>query len=230
MSLEAEFWAQRLGCPPSHFDGPGLAVVAHPLPGRTFAIATASAVVVAAPESLHERLRSVPHPRALVEPETLRPLLPAGAVLVGPARIAYLHRPLAAPAGVVSLASPADARLAALRGAVGAEDWRHANLEAAEPPLFGCEVEGRLAAAAGFERLLGRVAHIGVLTDPAHRGRGLGRAVVRAAAARALELGMLPQYQTLASNTPALRIAESLRFEPFAVTLAARWGAASVPR
>jgi GNAT superfamily N-acetyltransferase len=188
-----------------------------------YVFATATSVVVAAPESLYPSLRAVSDPRALIAPETLRALLPADATLVGPARIAYLHRAVAAPAGVVTLASPADPRLASLRGAVTPENWRHANLEAAEPPLFGREVDGQVASAAGFERLLDRVAHIGVVTVPNQRGRGLGRAVVQAAAARALELGLLPQYQTLASNAPALRIAESLGFEPFAVTLAARW-------
>jgi hypothetical protein len=54
------------------------------------------------------------------------------------------------------------------------------------------------------------------------RDRRLGRAAVQAAAVHALELGLLPQYQTLASNAAALRIAESLGFEPFAITLAAR--------
>jgi hypothetical protein len=45
---------------------------------------------------------------------------------------------------------------------------------------------------------------------------------VQAAAARAQELGLAAQYQTLASNTPALRVAAALGFEPYATTLAAR--------
>jgi GNAT superfamily N-acetyltransferase len=187
-----------------------------------YVVVVESAVVVAAPESLYERLLGVPDPRALVTSECLSALLPPGARLVGPARIAYLHEAIAAPAGVERLTSPSDPRLGALRARVTAEEWRHANLEAAEPPLFARPVGAALAAAAGFERLGARVAHIGVLSDPSQRGRHLGRAVVQAAAAHALELGLLPQYQTLAANAPALRIAQSLGFEPFAVTLSAR--------
>lgn len=188
-----------------------------------FVVDADAAVVALAPETLHARLRTVTDPRALVTPDGLRALLPSEARLIGPARIAYLHGALAAPDGVERLGSASDPRLRALREHASAEAWRHANLEAAEPPLFGCALAGEVAAAAGFERLAERVAHIGVLTDPRHRSRGLGRSVVQAAAAHALELGLLPQYQTLASNAPALRIAESLGFEPFATTLTARF-------
>jgi RimJ/RimL family protein N-acetyltransferase len=221
-SAAAAFWAERLGCAQSAFESPGLTVVAHPLPGRLYAMCVGEAVVVAAPESLRERVRAVARPAALVTPEGLRPLLPEGALLVGPARIAYLHRPLAAPEGVARIDSVADARLARLRARVTAEEWQHANLDAAEVPIFACLEAGEVAAAAGFERVGGRVAHIGVLSDPRLRGRGLGRRAVQAAAAHAFAAGLMTQYQTLASNTPALRIADSLGFELFAVTLAAR--------
>jgi RimJ/RimL family protein N-acetyltransferase len=218
-----EFWAVRLGCSPKDLAGSGLALVAHPQPKSLFALATATAVVVAAPPAMHAGLRTVPDPRALVTRAGLAPLVPASASFVGPARIAYLHRALAAPGAVARFEAASDSRLRALRENAGPEAWAHANLEAAEPPLFGCLAEGRIVAAAGFQRLLARVAHVGVVTDPAHRGSGLGRTVVEAAGAHALELGLLVQYQTLASNAPSLRIAESLGFEPFATTLAARW-------
>lgn len=215
------FWAERLGCPVSAFEKPGLTLAPHPRQAAVYVVAVDSAVVVLAPESLHARFRAAADPRVWLTPEALRPLLPPGAKLVGPARIAYLHRALGAPDGVERLESASDSRLGRLRERVTVEDWQHANLEGHEP-LFACLVDGEIAAASDFERLAERVAHIGVLTDPRHRGRGLGRVVVQAAAAHALALGLLPQYQTLASNVPALRIAESLGFEPFATTLAAR--------
>lgn len=218
----ATFWAERLGCPASAFERPGFSVVSHPQSDRVFVMAAGASVVVAAPEALHARLRAVPNAAALVTPEALHPLLPSGARLVGPARIAYLRGALSTPDGVVRLDPAGDRRLRALREGVTPEEWQHANLDAAEPPLFGWPVGDEIAAAAGFERLLGRVAHIGVVSDRRHRARGYGRAVVQAAAAHALALGLLPQYQTLAANAPALRIAESLGFEPFATTLAAR--------
>jgi GNAT superfamily N-acetyltransferase len=218
----AAFWAERLGCPVSAFEQPGLTLVPHPLRDRVFVLASGAAVVVAAAEALHARLRAATEAHALVTPEVLRPLMPSGARLIGPARIAYLHGALSAPDGITRLGSASDPRLRTLREHATSEEWEHANLEAAEPPLFACPAGEEIAAASGFERLATRVAHLGVVTDPRHRGRGLGRAAVQAAAVHALELGLLPQYQTLASNAAALRIAESLGFEPFAITLAAR--------
>jgi GNAT superfamily N-acetyltransferase len=221
----AELWAERLGCARAAFERPGLTLVRHPEPRAFYALAAGSAVVVAAPESLHARLRGVPDPGGLVTREGASRVLPGEAAFVGPARLAYLERALEPPEGVVELPAARDAALAQLRAAVSDEEWRHANLEAAEPPLFACAHDGSLAAASGFQRLLGRVAHVGVVTDPRARGRGLGRRVVQAAAARACGLGLLVQYQTLAANAPALRIAESLGFVPFATTLSARWSA-----
>jgi RimJ/RimL family protein N-acetyltransferase len=222
------FWAERLGCPVSALERVGLTLVPHPAGEAVYAFAVGGAVVVAAPESLHARLRAVSEPLALVTPEALLPLLPRDTRVVGPARIAYFHGETLAAPGVTRIESRDDPRLHALRESVTAEEWRHANLEAAELPLFAVEDTGELAAAAGFERLRGRVAHVGVLTRPSHRGRNLGLAVVRGATAHALGLALIPQYQTLAANTPALRIAERLGFEPFATTLSARFGA-SIP-
>lgn len=207
----------------SAFERPGLTLVRHPEPAAVYAVAAGEGVVVAAPESLHARLRAVVEPRVLVTRAGLSPLIPEGARLVGPARIAYFHEASLEAPGLERLESRNDPRLHALRESVTAEEWRHANLEAAELPLFAVADGGELAAVSGFERLAGRVAHIGVLAHPSHRGRNRGLAVVCGATARALELGLLPQYQTLAANVPALRIAERLAFEPFATTLSARF-------
>jgi len=219
------FWADRLGCSPGDFERPGLTLVRHPEPRAFYALAAGSAVVVAAPESVEAALRGIADPSLLVTREGASGVLPAGAAFVGPARLAYLEHALEPPEDVVSLPSAGDAALAALRAAVTPEEWRFANLEAAEPPLFACAQGSSFASASGFQRLDGRVAHMGVVTDPRARGRGLGRRVVRAAAAHAGALGLLVQYQTLAANAPALRIAESLGFAPFARTLSARWPA-----
>jgi GNAT superfamily N-acetyltransferase len=220
----AGFWAERLGCAPADLERPGLTLVRHPEPRAFYALAAGAAVVVAAPESLHPLLRGVADPVGLVTREGASRVLPPEAAFVGPARLAYLERTPEAPEGVVEVASAGDAALARLRASVGVEEWRHANLEAAEPPLFACAHGGSLAAASGFQRLLRRVAHLGVVTDPRARGLGLGRRVVGASAAHAARLGLLVQYQTLAANAPALRIAQSLGFVPFATALSARWG------
>lgn len=218
-----EYWAVRLGCARGALVLPGLTVVPQPEERALFALLSGESLVVMAPERLHEPLLELPQPSTLVTPEGLAPLVPDGARLIGPASVAYLEEELVQPDGVVELESLADPRLEELRRAVTPDEWRHANLEKAEPPLFGIEHQGRLGAAAGFERVQDRVAHIGVLSDPRSRERGFGRLVTQAVGARALALQLLPQYQTLLSNAGALRIGKQLGFAQFAVTLAARW-------
>jgi RimJ/RimL family protein N-acetyltransferase len=54
---------------------------------------------------------------------------------------------------------------------------------------------GQVVAAAGYTTWPGRVAHLSVLTDPAHRGQGLAAQAGSAAAADALSAGLLAQWR-----------------------------------
>ena len=63
---------------------------------------------------------------------------------------------------------------------------------------------------------------IAIVTHPAHRGRGLGKAAVSAIARIALARGLVAQYRTLCANTPSMAIARALGFQRFATTLAIR--------
>lgn len=62
----------------------------------------------------------------------------------------------------------------------------------------------------GIERQIGTV--WSVFTEPAARGRGLGRAVVAAATAAILRSGRLARYFAFSDNTPSLRICRSLDY------------------
>lgn len=76
---------------------------------------------------------------------------------------------------------------------------------------FGCLIEGQLAAASsGFESR--GFMDIGVLTHPAYRGRGLGKAAVRALCAWSIENGTIAQYRCDATNTASANQARSLNF------------------
>lgn len=217
-----EFWAERLGCPSEAFRAGKLTLLER-ADDAVFVVAAARGVVAAAPLALHPALARVADPEALVRWEALRALVPAGARTVGAAWIGYASSAAGSSEGARALASADDAALAPLRASVTAEEWRHANLETVEPPLFARAEDGVVVSASGYQRLLDRVAHIGVVTSPAARGRGAGRRVVAAALGLALERGLLPQYQTLVANTPARRIADALGFAHFATTLGARW-------
>lgn len=147
-------------------------------------------------------------------------------VIVGPAEVRY------ADAGTLRSA-PGDARarlleeadesaVGALRRACSQTEWEHAGSPQGAQPMAGVFADGSLAAVAGYHVWDGRIAHIGVVAHPAHRGRGLGAAAVERVVRAALDAGLVPQYRTLASNAPSLRIADRLGFVPYAVSLAVR--------
>lgn len=102
-------------------------------------------------------------------------------------------------------------------------EWAHGGgIEFGANSVAGVFADGELAAVAGYQVWGGRIAHVGVVTHPAYRGRGLGVDVVARVALTALDGGMVPQYRALASNAPSLRIAGRLGFVPYAVSLAVR--------
>lgn len=151
-----------------------------------------------------------------------RAALPVVDVL-GPACLGYLDesdfRPLAGgPAAEQLPAGHAD--VAALLAA--AEDH-----EAAESGIAGITSaafvvrDGRTAAAvAGYRHWPGEVAHLCVLTAPAHRGRGLARAAASAATSDALASRLLPQWR---ARVPASRrIARAIGFSELGAQLSLR--------
>ncbi len=106
------------------------------------------------------------------------------------------------------------------------EPFLHSFLQSvhARPPresshvrTFGVIDRGRLLARClttwapvGIERQIGTV--WSVFTDPAFRGRGLGRAVVAAATAAILDSGRAARYFAFSDNTPSRRICHSLGY------------------
>ena len=82
--------------------------------------------------------------------------------------------------------------------------------------VFGVFVDDRLVAAASmypWDRT--RLADLGVITLPEYRGRGLGRAAVRAISARAVALGYEPQYRCQLDNAPSVALAKLAGFTRF---------------
>lgn len=79
-----------------------------------------------------------------------------------------------------------------------------------------------LAALAGASADCGTMWQIGVDTLPAYRGKGLGTAIVKTLAAKIMEKGKLPFYNTSLSNLHSQNIALNCGFFPAAVELSAR--------
>lgn len=144
---------------------------------------------------------------------------------VGPAAIAYADATDFVPSDERSarlLGAADDGALRALAEASGETAWEHSGIEFGRVPVFGCLAGAELVAAASYEVLGGTIAHVGFVTHPAHRGRGLGRAVASAATAHGLAAGLIAQWQTLESNAPSMAVQRELGFQPYCRTLAIR--------
>ena len=82
--------------------------------------------------------------------------------------------------------------------------------------VFGTFVEGRLVSVASMYPWSGtQLADIGVITLPDFRGRGLGRATVRAISAAAIVKGYEPQYRCQLDNAASVALARAAGFTLF---------------
>lgn len=115
-----------------------------------------------------------------------------------------------------------DPALLRLRDAVGEEAWGHSSIDVERPPNFGCFVDGELVAAGMLLAASTRLRNVGILTHPAHRRRGYGRAAVSFMTAHALAEGGIGHYQTLMANTGSRVIALSLGYAQYATAYAVR--------
>jgi GNAT superfamily N-acetyltransferase len=145
--------------------------------------------------------------------------------IIGPAYQGYVERPQFRSAphpGVRALSRTDQAALQRLADACEVDAWKHAGMAVDEPHVFGCFVHNQVVAAARYRPAWGEAATIGVVTHPAYRRRGYGRAVVSAATAQGLEAGFIVLYQTLLGNAPSVALATSLGYQRYATHLAVR--------
>jgi GNAT superfamily N-acetyltransferase len=145
--------------------------------------------------------------------------------VVGPTWLGYAGLDEVRPvdAAGVRLLEPTDrSSLRGLAAAVGEEAWEHGGIDVDSAPIFGAYANGSLVAAATYRSVGERVLHVGVVTHPAHRMRGLGRAVASAATSHGLATGEVMQWQTLFDNTPSLRVGAALGYQAYCQTIAVR--------
>lgn len=112
-------------------------------------------------------------------------------------------------------------------GAVPPDDADESGLAEITSPAFVVRIGGSVVAAAGYQRWPGDAAHLGVLTSPGHRERGLARVAASAAVADALAVGLLPQWR--ARSEPSRRVARALGFERLGAQVSFRLAARPVP-
>jgi GNAT superfamily N-acetyltransferase len=191
-------WASFLGCTVEELRGQDI-VVPHHARG-IFILSRAGAVVAVPPGAAADRV-------------------------VGPAFIGYLDEATFAGGDEIEsrLLDDSDAEaIEALRAACEPLAWAEGG-PAGTAVALGAFRGGTLAALSSYEIWSERIAHIGIVTHPAHRGRGLGTAAVRAMTRIALARKLVAQYRTLLANAPSMAIARRLGFERYATTVSIRF-------
>lgn len=227
IAIADRYWADHLGCPPGELFAAPFHLRRHGAEladyRGVFALTRGGSFTASAPEDSFERIQEL-WPAALcpASPEEFAAALqPLAAKVIGPAFIGYATAVGDPQHPVRALAAGDEPALEALERACDPVEWEHGG-SGLDQECSGAFVGGELAALAGYEVWGGAIAHISVVTHPGHRGRGLGRSVVAHLAARAIAAGLLPQYRTLESNAPSIRIAQELGFESYATSIAIR--------
>jgi GNAT superfamily N-acetyltransferase len=225
-----DYWASHLGIPSERLFSEPLSIIAHSGEltgyGGVFALFRDGAKAISLPPERAEQLR----PLIMKLPADFSPgdlekvLRPFASMVIGPAFIGYTDSIPSASQLARLLTADDTTAVAALQAACLEDEWEHGGSDAGQHPAFGVFVEDQLAALTGYEIWSGTIAHISVITHPGHRGRGFGAAAVAQITAHALSAGLLPQYRTLDSNQPSMRIAERLGFHRYATSLAMRMG------
>lgn len=228
----ARYWASFFGRPLAALARPGVQIVPHAELEEyrgIFCLRHATTTLVSVPPDrvAHwERQLAPLAPGELLDPAVMARasgVPPARAI--GPAVVAYADAASLRPfpvAGTRLLTALDEEAHRALEGACDPTEWAHGGSEFGLLPLAGRFVRARLVALAGYELWGEQIAHIAVITHPAHRGKGYGGEVVSLLAETVIARGMLAQYRTLRANGPSLRLGASLGFVPFAETLAVR--------
>ena len=221
-------WEELARVPVSFDPAGGVAVVVSPEswmcpPGWVGVVLLGGSAIVAAPSQAAaaqiEEAFSGLTVEALADAETVGARLPIAKVL-GPATLGYLGKNDFHPAQTGPLVEELPAghsELRRLEMSVGDEDAGEAGLDEITSPVFVIRADGEAVAAAGYRLWPQRTAHFSVLTAPAWRGQGLGRATASHAVTHALTAGLLPQWR--ARPVESRRVAAALGFRELGAQL-----------
>jgi len=232
-------WADHLGCAPEHFQTNRTLVVPHLGIGEyhgVFIFRFGAAVVASTPPPLLPTLgpRLEQLDAAQLVPEACVRAVGEAAVerVIGPAWYGYADvtslQPIAST-GVRLLTLDDAPLLERLRAACSEADWKEAGDLTIDLPLVGQFIGGQLIAVAGYHVWWDCFAHICVITHPAARGHGYGKAVAHRLAEIALSRDLAPQYRALELNQASLGIATALGFEQCATSIALRLKPLPIP-
>ncbi|WP_435115050.1 GNAT family N-acetyltransferase [Halolamina sp. C58] len=221
----ARHWAERLDCAPEAFQEPGVTLTTNPSGGTVRLVRRGEALVVAAPEAARNALGA--HREALADAELPAREVVERALADQEASVDAVHGPYFLGYVDESSFSPVDtdARLLVgadrdafdrLQGRVPEDEWARASPVFRPGQTAGLFADGDLVAVATLTHL--PFPDVGVVVDPAHRGRGDGRAVVSTITQTAFDVdrNAIVRYRTLASDSASVALAESLGYERWA--------------
>jgi len=219
------YWARELGCSLEELCTPGVKVRVRVKPG-TFLFGYGESGVWHVPAGFVDAARREVEGRrdlqAVFQSDVIERVFGSAIKLVlGPCPLGYcdavtVRRDVSWPTCRLLGAKDATA-IAQLRAVCGNEAWKHGGVNPeTQRAVFGCFAEEQLVAAASYEQWSEVIAHVGLVTSPAFRGQGFGKAVGRAAAEYALQMGFVPQWRTLASNAASVAVGKAIGFEEIA--------------
>lgn len=189
------------------------------------------AALVSAPADLAERVRGAvagQPPTTLLDPAFWHGALGDAAVerIIGPAYQGFVDASAFRPGptqGARPLTPADQPALSRFIAACPPDAWQDSAISPDDDVIFALERDGALIALASAPADAPGMRSVGVVTLPAWRGHGAGRAVVAALTAHWLASGApLLHYQTLRANLASVAIARALGYEDSATTLAIR--------
>jgi GNAT superfamily N-acetyltransferase len=221
-----EFWAAHLGVDSDSLFCTPLQLVEHGTDlanyNGIFALFRNSAAIISFPADRFAELSARIPPSPFVPADFARTFEAHGLRVIGPAYIGYADAVPSPAHNVRSLTEGDASAVGTLRSAYTDTEWEHGGSTIVEQATSCLFIDDELVALAGYEVWKPSIAHISVITHPAHRGHGYGRSVVSHNANLALAAGLVPQYRTLESNAPSIEIANRLGFTHYATSVAIR--------
>jgi len=214
------WWAGIFGCSVEELWRPGAWVRAHVLAGLQgypgiYVLGYADTCRISAPEPEVAAVSAAVRDRGaaeLLRPDAWQSMLPGRIAAVhGPSAHQYLDS-LDALGLAADVDEVAPAELASLRSNCTDADWGEGGFGGSDGRFFALREGGQIVAAGNLTEWRGAPSDVGLVTHPAHRGRGHAHAVATAATRAAIESAGVARYRALVANTPSRRIAADLGF------------------
>ena len=218
-----QWWAERMGVPVSTLWQTGVTVSTHAGLGDFNGIAVShrdKSVHVLLPDwadaKLADRIRKR-DPSELLDRKFWLHFGPLDGRSVSALMVhSYTDQQLDAPKGVEQIV-PSD--IADWEGIVSRKKWEASGFAGKVKHAFAIRSGDAIAAASGLTKFMGGSSNVGVLTHPAHRGKGFATRVARAATAYAVQSEGIARFRFDADNARSRSLARALTFEAYSEQL-----------